>query len=127
MRPYEPGSTGEIFITGKHAGVDRSAVAAAVAQQVVPRPGAKPRDPAKTSEIIICGKHAGIDKTRIVKDPFEPQTPDPRTAASYGFSPSQQNASSLIASEERFAETTFQSDGVTEEIELQGSAQAVGG
>lgn len=109
MRPYEPGSTGEIFITGKHAGVDRSAVAAAVAQQVVPRPGSKPHDPAKTSEIIICGKHAGVDKTRVVRDPFEPQTPEP------------------LATEERFAETTFTPDEVTEEIELQGSAQAVGG
>lgn len=109
MRPYEPGSTGEIFITGKHAGVDRSAVAAAVAQQVVPRPGTKPHDPAKTSEIIICGKHAGVDKTRVVRDPFEPQTPEP------------------LATEERFVETAFAPDEVTEEIELQGSAQAVGG
>ena len=127
MRPYEPGSTGEIFITGKHVGVDRSAVAAAVAQQVVPKPGRKPQDPAKTSEIIICGKHAGIDKTRVVRDPFEPQTPDPRTSASHSHAPSQQSPSTLVATEERYAETAFQSDSITEEIELQGSAQAVGG
>ncbi|MFR1218340.1 MAG: murein biosynthesis integral membrane protein MurJ, partial [Eggerthella lenta] len=44
-RAADPGSTSEIRVGGRHAGLDRTAIAAAVAQQVVPKP--QPRlDPA---------------------------------------------------------------------------------
>ena len=91
MRPADPGATSEIHVGGRHAGLDRTAITAAVAQTVVPKP--EPRhDPAsakaklraaapgETSKIVIGGKHAGQDLT-APRDPFEPQTPDPREAA----------------------------------------------
>ncbi|MEG1494429.1 MAG: lipid II flippase MurJ [Gordonibacter sp.] len=87
-RPADPGSTSEIRVGGRHAGLDRTAIAAAVAKRVMPKP--EPRiDPAsakgllrtaapgETSEIHIGGSHAGRDRT-VLRDPFEPQTPDPR-------------------------------------------------
>ena len=91
-RAADPGSTSEIRVGGRHAGLDRTAIAAAVAQQVVPRPeprldpaSAKARlrgaAPGETSEIRIGGNHAGPDRTAPARDPFEPQTPDPRAAA----------------------------------------------
>lgn len=86
----DPGSTSEIRVGGRHAGLDRTAIAAAVAEQVIPRPkpkldpqSAKARlrsaAPGETSEIVIGGRHAGSDRTTPPRDPFEPQTPDPRT------------------------------------------------
>lgn len=92
MRPADPGSTSEIFVGGRHAGLDRTAIAAAVAQTVVPKPeprhdpaSAKARlrsaAPGETSEIFIGGRHAGPDRTTPPRDPFEPQTPDPRETA----------------------------------------------
>ena len=91
-RAADPGSTSEIRVGGRHAGLDRTAIAAAVAQQVVPRPeprldpaSAKARlrgaAPGETSEIRIGGNHAGPDRTAPARDPFEPQTPDPRATA----------------------------------------------
>ena len=90
-RAADPGSTSEIRVGGRHAGLDRTVIAAAVAQQVVPRPeprldpaSAKARlraaAPGETSEIRIGGSHAGVDRTTPPRDPFEPQTPDPRAA-----------------------------------------------
>ena len=90
-RAADPGSTSEIFVGGRHAGLDRTAIAAAVAQHVVPRPeppldpaSAKARlkaaPPGETSEIAIGGRHAGPDRTARPRDPFEPSTPDPRAA-----------------------------------------------
>ena len=90
-RAADPGSTSEIFVGGRHAGLDRTAIAAAVAQHVVPRPeppldpaSAKARlkaaPPGETSEIAIGGRHAGPDRTALPRDPFEPSTPDPRAA-----------------------------------------------
>ena len=91
-RAADPGSTSEIRVGGRHAGLDRTAIAAAVAQQVVPKPqprldpaSAKARlrtaAPGETSEIHIGGRHAGADRTTPPRDPFEPSTPDPRAAA----------------------------------------------
>ena len=88
-RAADPGSTSEIRVGGRHAGLDRTAIAAAVAQQVVPKPqprldpaSAKARlraaAPGETSEIRIGGRHAGADRTAPPRDPFEPRTPDPR-------------------------------------------------
>lgn len=88
-RAADPGSTSEIKVGGRHAGLDRTAIAAAVAQQVVPKPqprldpaSAKARlratAPGETSEIHIGGRHAGPDRTIPPRDPFEPSTPDPR-------------------------------------------------
>ena len=90
-RAADPGSTSEIFVGGRHAGLDRTAIAAAVARQVVPPPeprldpaSAKARlraaAPGETSEIRIGGRHAGPDRTALPRDPFEPSTPDPREA-----------------------------------------------
>lgn len=92
VRAADPGSTSEIRVGGRHAGLDRTAIAAAVAQQVVPKPqprldptSAKARlraaAPGETSEIRIGGRHAGPDRTTPPRDPFEPSTPDPREAA----------------------------------------------
>lgn len=74
-RAADPSTTSEIRIGGRHAGLDRTAIAAAVAQQVVPRP--KPHrqsastraagggaDPGSTSQITIVGNHTGTDRTR---------------------------------------------------------------
>lgn len=91
-RAADPGSTSEIRVGGRHAGLDRTAIAAAVAQQVVPKPqprldpaSAKARlraaAPGETSEIHIGGRHAGPDRTTPPRDPFEPSTPDPRERA----------------------------------------------
>ena len=91
-RIADPGSTSEIRVGGRHAGLDRTAIAAAVAQQVMPKPqpkldpaSAKARlrsaAPGETSEIRIGGRHAGPDRTTPPRDPFEPSTPDPREAA----------------------------------------------
>lgn len=91
-RAADPGSTSEIRVGGRHAGLDRTAIAAAVAQQVVPKPqprldpaSAKARlrsaAPGETSEIRIGGRHAGPDRTTPPRDPFEPSTPDPREVA----------------------------------------------
>lgn len=88
-RAADPGSTSEIKVGGRHAGLDRTVIAAAVAQQVVPKPqprldpaSAKARlraaAPGETSEIHIGGRHAGPDRTTPPRDPFEPSTPDPR-------------------------------------------------
>ena len=38
VRAADPGSTSEIRVGGRHAGLDRTVIAAAVAQQVVPKP-----------------------------------------------------------------------------------------
>ena len=92
VRAADPGSTSEIRVGGRHAGLDRTVIAAAVAQQVVPKPqprldptSAKARlraaAPGETSEIRIGGRHAGLDRTTPPRDPFEPSTPDPREAA----------------------------------------------
>ena len=92
VRAADPGSTSEIRVGGRHAGLDRTVIAAAVAQQVVPKPqprldptSAKARlraaAPGETSEIRIGGRHAGHDRTTPPRDPFEPSTPDPREAA----------------------------------------------
>nr|WP_239442971.1 murein biosynthesis integral membrane protein MurJ [Gordonibacter sp. An230] len=89
-RAADPGSTSEIFVGGRHAGLDRTVIAAAVAQHVVPRPeppldpaSAKARlkaaPPGETSEICIGGRHAGCDRTTPQRDPFEPSTPEPLT------------------------------------------------
>lgn len=91
MRPADPGATSEIHVGGRHAGLDRTAIAAAVAQAVIPKPepqrnpaSAKAKlraaTPGETSDIVIGGRHAGRDLT-APRDPFEPQTPDPREAA----------------------------------------------
>lgn len=91
-RIADPGSTSEIRVGGRHAGLDRTAIAAAVAQQVMPKPqpkldpaSAKARlrsaAPGETSEIRIGGRHAGLDRTTPPRDPFEPSTPDPYEAA----------------------------------------------
>lgn len=75
-RAADPGSTSEIRVGGRHAGLDRTAIAAAVAQQVVPKPqprldpaSAKARlraaAPGETSEIHIGGRHAGPDLSLI--------------------------------------------------------------
>lgn len=96
-RAADPGSTSEIRVGGRHAGLDRTAIAAAVAKQVMPRPeprvdptSAKGRlrsaAPGETSEIHIGGNHAGQDRT-VLRDPFEPQTPDPRVAQKDTFAP----------------------------------------
>ena len=85
-RAADPGSTSEIRVGGRHAGLDRTAIAAAVAQQVVPKPqprldpaSAKARlrtaAPGETSEIHIGGRHAGADRTT----PPAPRSPSPRT------------------------------------------------
>lgn len=97
-RAADPGRTSEIRVGGRHAGLDRTAIAAAVAQQVVPRPeprldpaSAKARlrtaAPGETSEIRIGGNHAGPDRTAPPRDPFEPQTPDPRTVREQAADP----------------------------------------
>lgn len=94
-RATDPGSTSELRVGGRHAGLDRTVIAAAVAQQVVPKPqprldpsSAKARlrsaAPGETSEIHIGGSHAGPDRT-VPRDPFEPQTPDPRAAQKSTF------------------------------------------
>ena len=103
MRPADPGSTSEIRVGGRHAGLDRTVIAAAVAQTVVPRPqpaydpeSAKARlraaAPGETSEIRIGGRHAGADRTTPPRDPFEPQTPDPREAARAMSAPTSRDA-----------------------------------
>lgn len=67
VRAADPGSTSEIRVGGRHAGLDRTVIAAAVAQQVVPKPqprldptSAKARlraaAPGETSEIRIGGR-----------------------------------------------------------------------
>ena len=100
-RAADPGSTSEIKVGGRHAGLDRTAIAAAVAQQVMPKPqprldpaSAKARlrsaAPGETSEIHIGGRHAGPDRTTPPRDPFEPSTPDPHE----GTQPSQAAPSS---------------------------------
>lgn len=95
-RTTDPGHTSEIKVGGRHAGLDRTAIAAAVAQHVMPKPEPKldPSSvkarlravaPGETSEIFIGGRHAGSDRTTPPRDPFEPQTPDPRLAQKEAF------------------------------------------
>ena len=88
-RPVDPGRTSELFVGGRHAGVDRTAVAAAIAESVVserlggPRaPEAAASDargrrrdaaPGETSRIYVGGSHAGTDRTQLA-DPLAPRT-----------------------------------------------------
>ena len=76
-RPPEPQPTSQLSVGGRHAGLDRTAIAAAVAEKVMPRP--KPPDtsttakriealrgsvaPGETGALYIGGGHAGIDRT----------------------------------------------------------------
>ncbi|NHM15977.1 murein biosynthesis integral membrane protein MurJ [Eggerthellaceae bacterium zg-887] len=93
IRTTKPLTTAEIEVGGRHAGIDRTAVAAAVAQSVMPVPQDlhdeegvarnverghvyRSQDPSETAEIFVGGRHAGIDCTKP-RDPFEPSTPDP--------------------------------------------------
>lgn len=87
-RPVDPGRTSELFVGGRHAGVDRTVVAAAIAKSVVSeraKPHRKHLDaadtaelapvaaPGETARIYVGGSHAGADRTRL-DDPLAPRT-----------------------------------------------------
>ncbi|WP_290996249.1 murein biosynthesis integral membrane protein MurJ [Gordonibacter sp.] len=77
-RAIDPGCTSELFVGGRHAGLDRTVIAAKVADQVVPRP--QPRRAAVPKDVRVDGsgayanrpvaggaggsrRHAGVDRT----------------------------------------------------------------
>ena len=63
VRAADPGSTSEIRVGGRHAGLDRTVIAAAVAQQVVPKP--QPRlDP--TSAKAVSYTHLDVYKRQPI-------------------------------------------------------------
>lgn len=87
-RPVNPGRTSELFVGGRHAGVDRTVVVAAVAESVVSDRSRRPArtvvagdpsrteplaSPGETARIYVGGSHAGTDRTRA-SDPLAPQT-----------------------------------------------------
>lgn len=99
IRRVDPGSTSEIFVGGSHAGLDRTVIAAAVAEATIPKPvhrhnGEDKKEPLdktsteKTASLFVGGSHAGVDLTALPADPFEVKT---------SFSPTKHAQNSLEA------------------------------